>query len=149
MEDEGHEYAMKKFIIVFLLLVGVTFVASAQSLVTRCKILNNTTFQYEWTECYVRFDAPHETIKLTFPHSLTLYVKSVESLSAGHLDLLAIDSDGLFYNLYFTDFSGLVGSPTMQFWIKKKSEKKEAYTYYYFFDPNAIIPILNKFLEKL
>lgn len=140
---------MKKFIVVFLLFVAVILATSAQSLVTRCRIVNNTTFQDEWTECYVHFDAADGTIKFSFPHSLTLYVKNVGSLSSGRLNLLAIDTDCLYYNLYFTDFSSFVGSPTMTLRIVKKTNEKEAYAYYYFFDPEVVIPILNRFLEKL
>ena len=141
---------MKKIILIFFLSLSFTITVSAQSLEAICRTIYTSPYQRYDTKCYVYFNVPQKSIKVTYPQSMSFYIKGVESLSSGSLHLLAKGSDGCLYTLYFKDFSALVGGSLMQLnYVKKSSTKNEKYTNYYHLNSNVVIPILNKFLKGL
>lgn len=140
---------MKRIYMFLYFLIVIAFSMHSQSIIASCQTRNNQTFEDYYTECYINFSIPQKTIKVTFPKSITLSIKGIESLSSGKLTLLAKGNEGDDYKLYFNDLSDFVGSPTMTLRVDKQPYKKSAFTYTYFLDPNIIIPILNKYLENM
>ena len=136
-------------ILLIIMIMGILSLYS-QSILVNCQIRDSKTFTDTYTECYVQFNTSQKTIRVTYPSTLTLYIKELESLSAGSVKLNAQGSDGKKYLLTFFDLTPLTGKPLWTFRILYDGwEKKSNWYYYNFYNPDEMIPILNKILNGL